>query len=87
MFFIGTHVPVLSMVTEHTPPWWQSILTSGSLWLGVQRVTVPLEWPRWMIALCGLWAITSSLGADGRRLLIYRHVQVLQETCRTLEEG
>lgn len=51
MFFIGTHVPVLSMVTEHTPPWWQSILTSGSLWLGVQRVTVPLEWPRWMMAL------------------------------------
>ena len=46
MFLIETHVPVLSMVTKRMPPWFQSILTSSSLWLGVQRVTVPLEWPR-----------------------------------------
>lgn len=58
--FRVTHVPVLSTVTERTPPWWQSILARASFWLGDQRVTVPLWWPRWMMALWGFWHITSS---------------------------
>lgn len=55
-----THVPVLSTATERTPPWWQSILTRASFWFGDQRVTVPLGWPRWMMALWGFWHITLS---------------------------
>lgn len=55
-----THVPVLSTATERTPPLWHSILTRASFWLGDQRVTVPLGWPRWMMALWGFWHITSS---------------------------
>lgn len=52
-------MPVLSTATERTLPRWQSILTRASLWFGDQRVTVPLWWPRWMMAFWGFWHITS----------------------------
>lgn len=58
--FWVTHVPALSTATERTAPWWQSIFTRASFWLGDQSVTVPLWWPKWMMALWGFWHITSS---------------------------
>lgn len=39
-------------------PWWQSILTTGVVMLGVHMVTVPRAWPRHMTALCGFCRIT-----------------------------
>lgn len=57
----NTYVPVLSTVSERTAPLWHSILTNGSFWLGDHRLTVPFGWPKWMMALWGFCAITSSL--------------------------
>lgn len=42
----ATYVPVLSTVSERTPPWWHNIFTNGSLWFGDHKVTVPVGWPR-----------------------------------------
>lgn len=58
--FWVTHLPALSTATERTAPWWQSIFTRASFWLGDQSVTVPLWWPKWMTALWGFWHIASS---------------------------
>lgn len=55
-----THVPFFSTARERTAPWWHSIFTRASFWFGDQRVTVPLGWPRWIMAFWGFWHITSS---------------------------